>query len=465
MGLRQMWESTKDVLRRTSLEVAVGAALLGPLAGYISHNYEAERAKYYDISFSEYRQIEKNLILEQKGTRTIENDVEKPDIKPEERASHDLIRKYPFTFYLPVVNDTTMKILEAWDDCHSYSISSRYNIGGFAKNLEEKLFRDERHRYNLEDLLNVLSERSKIALDELGEIGFIDILNKSVNVSKEFDNTWGYSRYDSYHDETSTDDDGNVHTESVYDYSIHTYTYHNDNGENASKLADEMVFKHPNPRFRENIRTTTETHEDGEEIAKRSRKLTGNKEDMTKDELMDSANLWKKGSTLIRNLPEIYDTWINVQDTASRWRDAKRKAKSQSYTTYSQSDDGPVEYQIAQNAMKYNSDVNREIREVVNALNYVGNNSSALKSKIVELINIETGETKGDLYRTSKDIIDITRDMYRSNFKGGLDVDRYRLWMVVLMTLLGLGVGAGIGYGIDVVTDKYQFWGTDRRRF
>lgn len=455
MGLRQMWETTKDTLRKTSLEVALGAAMLGSLGLYVGHNHEAERAKYYDISFSEYRQIEKDLINE--------SNIEKREIKPEERASNELIKKYPFTFYLPVLNDTTMKIFEAWDNCHGFSISNRYNTSGFAKNLEEKLYRDERHRYSLEDLLKILQERAGFALGELNEIGFIDIMNRTNSVANEFNDSWSHRRDDYGHWETETDDDGNVSSEYVYDYSIQHYTYHKDHGESASKLADELVFKYPDPKFRENVRTTTETHEDGEEIAKRSRKMTSGKETMTKDELMESANLWKTGSTLMTNLPELYSTWVTVTDKASRWRDAKAKAKSQSYRTEIQYDAGPIEYQIAREALTANSDISRYLSEVVSAINYVSNNSDSLRSKIQEAINMDSGETKGDLDKTSKDVINITRDMYRSNFKGGLDVDRYRMWMVALFTLLGIGIGSGIGYGLDVLGDKYQLWGQELR--
>ena len=58
----------------------------------------------------------------------------------------------------------------------------------------------------------------------------------------------------------------------------------------------------------------------------------------------------------------------------------------------------------------------------------------------------------------SKAIIETARTFYRQNFKAGLDVDRFRWYMIALFGLLGMAAGCAAGAYIDKRADAEGWW-------
>jgi hypothetical protein len=72
-----------------------------------------------------------------------------------------------------------------------------------------------------------------------------------------------------------------------------------------------------------------------------------------------------------------------------------------------------------------------------------------LEQKINELIDVELHGRKGNSKRIAKEILDLSGDIYKSNFGEGFDVNSYRVGLTVLFSLLGAMGGGALGYGVD----------------
>jgi hypothetical protein len=133
-----------------------------------------------------------------------------------------------------------------------------------------------------------------------------------------------------------------------------------------------------------------------------------------------------------------------------RLRRPKSCARPRRYRTYSHTDAGPREYQTVGTTLEHGQSLVRAAREIVEGFDCTAVHAPLLEQKIKQLIAIEVdGTQKGNSSRLAGEIVQMSRDIYQKNFPGGVDLRRFRLWMVAVYLLAGSLAGAGAGAGAD----------------
>jgi len=194
---------------------------------------------------------------------------------------------------------------------------------------------------------------------------------------------------------------------------------------------------------------------EGEELIRRSRKK-GN--DLTESQILEIANKWNTGATIAVNLPTVYDNWNSLKTDANNWRAAKKTATSTSYTTYSSSDSGPKEFQIAETALYHGREAFFYTKEFLRGIEYVQQNAPALEDNIRNYISLVQEGKYSEAKKLRREILYTSREWYDLNFKNGVDVHPFRICMILLSGLLGLGLGISAGIGIDKLGERYGLW-------
>jgi len=436
-------KNPKQLLKETAIEVIIGTFFGAAAFGLISNNIESRRDKKIPLGFSEITQIERDAKYAGKEVG-------------------------PLTRYLTSVNDASMKVFECWNLANnSYSTCFNDRTEYFAKELERKMDPAMKiHHYELYNFLRDLPEQAKSAKKGLSD--FIKVKGGIMPVNSDFDSAWDDSHIDSYRTEvytdTETDSEGHVHTvtrtREVYDHTTHIYTYNKESGERASQRLDLLLAGQKSLELNDSLSTASQTNADGEYAAETSRKLPKNKIKLDATTLMDIASKWKTGSTLFSNLPTIKGRWNNLSGDANEWRNTKGKAHSTSYITFSNSDSGPAEFQIAEKALDDGRVLYSSIDEIVKGIDYSQSHSQTLDNKIREFIAVclDNKESKTSKSKLSSDIRYLTREIYNQNFKNGFDVQGYRWYLVLLLTLLGAGIGAAAGAGLDYLGNEHNWY-------
>jgi len=432
--INNLWNDFKTILRNTSIEVYIGMFLGLATSGFYLVKTELDRKKQIPLVFSEISQIEKD-------------------------AAKDGVELTPLNLYLPKTSDALMKIFECWDDSHKRAFFD-YNIHLFASELEERIdITGKRWHYNLKDLASEIPEFASKSLKQLEP--FVDVMNRSAQVNESFDEAWRDFHNDVNRTETYTDSDGKTQTREVYDHTNHDYYYYKKHGEAASRSLDVMLDAHPSLKFQTKLRTTSETHADGEYAAESSRdglEKKGEMANLDADEFMNLANSWFTGSTLNNNLPKIYAAWKLLHSDADSWRHAKNHSRSHHYRTYARSDSGPKEFQVAEEALHNGIVLHNSIAEFVDAIQYTRDQMPILYQKVEELIGIELDNEPGNSKKVARDLMKIAKTTYKMNFSEGVDVDRFRMGVVALGMLASAVVGGLVGFGFHKAGDHFNWW-------
>lgn len=441
-----LYQRTRDLLRRTRAEVALGAAA-GLLIGYVvGFRAESYREQKIPLGFSEVSQIERDAAA----------------------AGESLS---PMTRYLTSTNDLMMKIFECWNDAHRKFVSLD-PIHTFAAELDRRMEPTLKfHHYEIPDFLNALPAEARAARQSILE--FTDVQKEIQPVNRTFAATWDDTHIDHYRTETYldtetyTDGDGIsrtrtvMKTRQVYDHTIHSYDYHKHEGERASLALDTALDTHPHLAFTQSMRTTSKTNAEGEYAADVSRDHGGDKTRLSGGEYRQVANTWYSGSTLRVNLPTILSRWGALHRDADDWRQSKRTAHDTSYRTNSPIDSGPAELRVATQALTNGRVLDTAVGEIVDGTRYAESAAPVLDTAIRQLISVELERRPGDADALTEKIMDTAKECYAKNFKAGFDVKRFRWPMVAFSGLLGLIGGALAGFGIDYAGKRFQWWGAE----
>jgi hypothetical protein len=430
----------KDVLRRTSLEIAIGAVILGTAAGIGSSIYESKRDRDIQLAFSEITQIE--------------ND------------AHYLGKKIPVaTHYLGCTNDIVMNVLECSNSSYD-NFTGKQSMKKFASELE--MFMDPAlayHHHPLYKMLKEVPENSRELGKELEE--FNETRNELSPVEGLFNSSWNEDRDDSYHSEPyecgSTDSDGNYQSETcyreVYDYSDYTHTYYKDIGNKASKSLEELLKKHPDLRYKQELKIASQTNAEGEYAIERTAKLKNKDVRLTNEELRKISATWKYGSTFYLNGQEIINNWSLLKNKNPNWKNVKDSIPPvQENRKYTTSWPGPEEYQLCKNISNNCNHVQNLIDEIFDSMNMTQAEIPLLERDIKEIIAIEMDKKKGNSRAVYKSIMERSRKIYHKNFKNGLDVEGGRNYVILISTLAGIVAGALAGAGVDKLADNYNLW-------
>jgi len=212
--LPYIYDNIKKVLRETSIEVYICAALGLAVATGISYKIESNREKTIPLAYSEVKQAE-NID--------------------------------PVTKYLANSNDLPMKIFECWNRSHE---GIKNDLKAFAEELEDVMISTYSYtKYS--ELLRNMPRQSEEALEYLKD--FTNMANKLTYINQKFDAAWYDRHVDNYRTETYldtetyTDAEGRVQTQTViktrqvYEDTDHYYDYYKKEGEEASRSLDELI--------------------------------------------------------------------------------------------------------------------------------------------------------------------------------------------------------------------------------
>jgi hypothetical protein len=431
MGFRDIYDRFITLLRDTPAETFIGIALAGAIGFASTYYYEKTREAKVPLAFSGIGKIEQ---VAEQNNRVVG----------------------PATRYLTSVNDAVMKVLECSNLAHA-SLMKRFDHV-FASELEMKIDRSFRVRkQELNHLLEGIPSRADKLLSELEP--FSDVMSKVSAVNGHFRDSWNDTHIDQYRTEVYldtehyTDKDGNSHsrtvtkTRQVYDHTIHTYTYRKTSGENAAVKLDRLVTDHATLKWKEIMPQAVEIDPEGEYAIDSSRGPPTKR--VSEDEYRRLTNLWNTGSTLNQNVPAIEITYNRMPSHARSWRIAKSTSKSTWYITYSSSDSGPKEFRVARGAQHDGESIFNLIHEIHSGIQYSKSMAPLLSSKIQELIAVELDSKPGNSKKLSREILGITREMYRRNFKEGMDIYGFRWYIVTSGGLLAGALGGLAGYGLD----------------
>lgn len=429
------------LLEKTSIEIALFAVLWAGIAWYNQYNNESRRANKIPLAFSEIGQIERD-------------------------AQREWRQIWPVAAYSMRLNDMCMKIFEAYNRSR-YSFIPSYETKKFSSELYDA--RDYRHiyKYNLHDLVDTLPSYIPQVQNHLNTYKTAGWLLIPANTNME--KSWDEDHDDQYRTEirtrTTYDKDGNpngieTYTEQVYDHTIHTYDYNKKQGELWAQQLNTLFAQIPTLQLNEQIKTTSQTNADGEYAAERSREIwPGDR--LTVEQLLEISNTWFSWSTIINNTNDINKRYPELHTNTKQRNLDKKTAKSDRYTTYSRFDDGPREFQTAENTAKIGREIENSINEMLAAIQLTHDKIPLLAQKIEAFTgaNSETYVTsEKEAKQLEEEILTITKEIYKANFKEGVNVDRFRRGMVFLFGLMWLIVGGGIWAGIDQLGQRTKLY-------
>lgn len=361
----------------------------------------------------------------------------------------------PTTLYYGAINDIAMKVFEANNIAFKHGYSDRT----FAQELEFKTDKSLKVHHQISEYASELSDISKNALDSLS---LIDNISKDITPAiLSLRNTWDEDHDDVYHTEyytvTVTDSNGKSRTETrsrrVYDYTIHTYTYSFGNGLRAKELLESFDSKYIEVSIDGLHPIINETGAENEDAISQSIRKEKNKM-VTSDEAKSIVQQNYSNSTLIKNTPIVIREFGMIKKQTPMYSKSTTTAKSCRYRTYSHSDSGPIEFQIAQNALNTCVSLRSAIDEIVSPIKSSNAMVHDLEQTIYKYIRVSMEGEKGDVDELREHIMTTAKTIYKENFKAGVDVETYSILEAVGSFFLGLIIGGLIGALIIIVLAK-----------
>lgn len=436
----QAWRGARKALFETTAEVWIGLALVGALAGGLSYRHEASKAGEIPLAFSEIEQITADFNAASKPVPAL-------------------------TRFYAVNNDIAMKVFES--NNIALAVNESHKI--FALEMQSRIdARLKKHALISEyaeempqDVRNALQSVEKLSAAAQGMPG----------ISRAFDDAWSYSKRDVTHTRhwttQSCDSNGKCttqhHSEEVYDYSWHTYTFHPDQARLAAQLLRNFMAQHPDVQVDEKLVVSSATHEQNEAAIRESRKreLEG-KPAMTPEEYRKLANNWASGSNLLKYAPEAQGNYAALRAMAAEWDAALTTARSQTYKTYSRFDSGPSEYQTAGKGETYSARTSAAAHGVLDGIYFSSQKVPELNNMIRDYVDVVLNGKAGNPDKLRSSIMSTARELYDQNYENGFNVHTFSWLAFILITMGGMAAGAGAGYGVDrLLNGRRREWYED----
>ena len=416
---KRQWQSH---LQDPGLRLLIGAVSLSVVFGGASYYLNDQKAKRTPVAFSEFGKTARSF--EQKGEPVP-----------------------PLTHFYSVTNDIVMQVFEAGNIANERS----FFADAFPSELEFKMNKGVRVHTQISKRAVELPPVADAALTSLDK--FVQTIRELPPVIAAFDASWNDRHTDVTHTEYDTrqvcDSQNNCHTETtsreVYDYTIHKYTYHPDEGRKADALLSGFLARHADLNIEERLVQATSTEADNEYAIEKSMPEIFKGKIAAGDDALAFANSWATGSNLVKYQPVIASGHMGLKDSQPHWNAALNTASSKTYRTYSHSDSGPKEFQIARTAFNQAVTVYDSARRVVDGVEIARDGVPQLDAKIREYIGVALDGKPGDAGALKKEVIEQARNIYEKNFENGLDVRPFKWGEVAFFAVLGLiAGGAGV---------------------
>lgn len=433
-----------ELLGHKSLPVVL-ALIAGTAAGGMSFTKEHAKLGQKPIGFSEIGQTRR--CIEQYPKFQTEDMCGKIAIK----YGGPITRMPALTEYWSSINDSYMMIAEA----NNIARTQWLNPGKFAYELDKKVNPQLKVHTQITDYNNRIHRLATSARQTLAPWAKVE--KEIVPFMSILDQSWDAYHTDVTHTESSQscDSKGNCTTtyRTVYDYTIHEYTYHPEKAREAVEALQNFLARNPDIRIPERLITTWHTNAEDEMAMRDSRRYLPDYKDPREIDYLRWANTWASGSNFGTYEDEIYATHGGLYHELDKLRRALSTAHSQKYITYSSSDDGPSEYQIAQTTHENAGTMHYDIHRTLYGIDTAESELPDLTDKIKSYVDskLHAGKTVG---YNGGDILHEADEIYTTNFAGGFKVNLANWWMVAVWSALGAAVGAGAGIGINKLANR-----------
>ncbi len=377
------------------------------------------------------------------------------------------------TMQYSATNDVRMQVGEAnniaygwgWDDltkAFAYEIEKKNDI-----------------KYHIHTLIVEYAQHMKeYGDDALKSLENIISANRDLPpVINALHDTWSVVHDDKYRTEhyteevCSTDSDGKEHchdedrTREVYDHTDHTYNYHPKKGRLAAALLRDYITKHPDIDVKEPLILAAKTEAENEWAIRESRRHMPHYVEPKGDEYVKLANTWATSSNYYLLMPRINQDQSDVIKITPKWEAAKDTAHDEFYQTYSHNDDGPKEYQISEAARMTLTDQHQNIDKIVDGIKFARDQIPVLSRLIKQFTDAELHNgPKADVKKLSKQINELSKEIYNLNFINGMDTYPAKWGNVFMWGLLGAALGGGLGALWNEVNKNRDAFAGHRRK-
>lgn len=420
-------EQSLHLIYTTPIEIAIGAVFVGALAGGGNYWVQSGDEGKIPIAFSEVGKTIRGL----------------------EREGQPVP---PLTKFYATTSDYTMQVFEA--------NNTAFERGGsnstFGAELDYRMDRALRVHKQIPEYAKEIPGAAAAALDSVDKL--VKAAQELPPVIAAFEATWDEHHRDVTKTRRWTEkecDSENKNcrdvekSEEVYDYTVHTYTYHADQAAVAAKLLGAFLERHPDLQVNERLILSTKTDPENEYAIEKSMKELFKGKIPTQAQALEMANKWATGSNLYTLQPSINANHGGMRSIAPQWQAAMRTARSQQYNTNSHSDSGPAEFRTANNARDYASATHTDASRVVNGIRMAGNSAKTLEAQVKEYVGITQDYKPGNANKKRGEVMQTARAIYQNNFAGGLDVQPFKWLEVMIYAGLGLLGGGLAGAGAD----------------
>jgi hypothetical protein len=430
--IKEFAQKAKYLIDTTPIEIPFGALVLGLALGTYGYDANIEKESRRPVAFSEVGKTVQAFEREEKGAVP------------------------PLTKFYASTNDMIMRIFEASNEALSRNDSNET----FAKELEFKTDRAFKFHRQLGQDAAEIPKAAQEALKSVQKL--VDVTNNIPPVIRDFSNTWD----ESHHDVTRTkhysvrvcDSKKKCHSErrtkQVYDHTNHSYTYHSQYGESAAQSLASFLQKFPDVAIQEKIILSAKTDVENEYAIEKSMKEVLKGKIPTPEQSLHYANMWASNSNFATFQPQAVANHASLQGLSPRWKQAAGTAHSTRYRTYSHSDSGPAEYQLAKQTLSVAQALNTASQKIVGGMRFAGGNAPVLESKVKEFIAVTLDKKKGDADQIRDDLMSLTINTYKNNFETGLDVEPFKWGEVFGYTFAGILAGGALGWGADYLGNR-----------
>lgn len=420
-------EKSLHLIYTTPIEIAIGAVFVGALTGGGSYWVQSGDEGKIPIAFSEVGKTIRALESEGKPVPAL-------------------------TKFYATTSDYTMQVFEA--------NNTAFETGGSNKTFGAEL------DYRMDRALRIHKQIPEYAAEIPGAAAAaLDSVDKLVKAAQElppviasFEAAWEEDHRDVTKTRRWTEkecdaDNKNCRdvekSEEVYDYTVHTYTYHPQQAAQAAQLLGAFLERHPDLQVNERLILATKTDPENEYAIEKSMKKLFEGKIPTQAQALEMANKWATGSNLYTLQPTINANHGGMRSIAPQWQAALRTAKSTQYNTSSHSDPGPAEFQTANNARDYASHTHDAASRVVNGIRMAGYSAKTLETQVRDYVGITQDYKPGNADKKRDEVMQTARAIYQNNFAGGLDVQPFKWLEVMIYAGIGLLGGGLAGAGAD----------------
>ena len=429
-------EAVRQTLKGPNGRMIAGAILGALLAAGISYRHENSKAGQIPLAFSEIGQM--RLYVEKIGGKQIP----------------------PLTKYYASLNDSVMQVFEA----NNIAINTwGRDEQNFAYELEKKIEPTFRIHTQLREYAAQMPELAKNARTVLAKLA--EVNQDLPPIISAMQKAWHDYHNDVYRTETETrtvcDAGGkNCRTETttrqVYDHTDHSYVYNAKAAQEAATLLRAFVAKYPDIKVGEELLKVFETNAENEWAIRESRKHLGGYKAPTQEEYLALTNTWATGSNYAVLTPKVYAANDALKTDSPAYDAALKTSRSHYYSTYSSSDSGPREFQLAEGVRQRVEGMNDNLNRLLGGIDFAAERLPALHGKIVKFINMKLHGEKGSTWGLRREILTEAREIYKRNFAGGFDTAPSKWGMVFVWLMLGGLAGAGTGFGVDAARERLR---------